>query len=392
MDKKRILIVAPYNSGTIGLCSLNLYNAFKQNTNFDVKCIYVHKFKNGYDGFKNCEYCVSKEAPVYLKWLNLFKQIVWLRKIKKEFNPDITISTLGSCSTINVLSGGHEKKIGVFHSPHYQEKAKGWIVYLHTLFEYKYVYLHLDRLACVSSEVKRSIVTTFLAYRHKDVQVIYNVHDIESILQKSRDDIPAEELDIVTEKSILYVGRLDKNKAPMRTLYAFSQSLSYLPRSSNLIFIGKDVDNLKPKLNDFIEEHNLKERVFFFGFRDNPYKYLARAGCLVSSSYSEGLPGVMIESLLLGTPVVTTNSSEGIWEIMSCHKDYDAKLSRIYKCDDGYITSNISRLDNDVNDVSNLSKALSECLSEHSSVSFNFRKKINGDLIVKQFVAKLFNH
>ena len=83
--KKKILIVAPYNNGTIGLCSLNLFNAFKQRNDCVVKYVYVHKFENGYEGLDDCEYCVSSAAPVYLKWLNLFKQLSWLKRIKKSF-------------------------------------------------------------------------------------------------------------------------------------------------------------------------------------------------------------------------------------------------------------------------------------------------------------------
>lgn len=43
------------------------------------------------------------------------------------------------------------------------------------------------------------------------------------------------------------------------------------------------------------------------GFADNPYPALLRADVVVSSSRWEGLPGVLVEALALGRPVVGTD-------------------------------------------------------------------------------------
>lgn len=386
--KRRILIVAPYNTATIGLCSLNLYKAFLQRKDCEVKCVCVHHFRNGYEGFEGTEYCVNSEAPVYLKWLNLFKQIKWLKRVKREYSPDITISTLSSCSTLNVLSGGNDRKIGVFHAPHYQEKVKGIIVYLNTLLSYRLVYPRLDRIVCVSEEVKKSILTAFREYKKKDVKVIYNVHDIENIQLKAKEPIPDGEKHIVTSNSIMFLGRLDKNKAPMRALKAFTEALENLPEDSNLLFIGKDADNSKQELMEYAKERGITNRVHILGFRSNPYIYLSRVKCLVSSSYSEGLPGVVIEALVLGTPVVTTNSTAGIWEIMSCYDKYDENLPDVFSCSDGFISSNmtIKHTEKESEDIKNLSVAFTKCLNSEKKVDFKFKNNIQGDKIVSQFL------
>ena len=381
--KKRILIVAPYNSGTIAMCSRNIFLALKARAEVEVKCIVVHKFKeNALDEFEDCEFCVTKEAHPILKWMNLLKQVKWLKKVKKSFRPDITISTLGNCSTINVLAGGADKKVGIFHSPFWQEKSKGKLVYWSTLFSYRYVYPRLDRLACVSSEVKRSIVDNFKFFERKDVRIVYNIHNFEDIFTKSKVRLSEEEVDYVNNNTILYIGRFDKNKAPERALYAFKEALSLLPTNANLSFIGKDQENIQPMLEKYVLENGIYERVHFLGFQSNPYKFLSRAKCLVSCSSSEGLPGVMIESLLLGKPIVTTNSSEGIWEIMSCHNDYTLNMSNNYITDDGIITPNNS----DENVIINLQDAFVKIFSENFYPRFMFKFQINKEKIIEDLV------
>jgi len=74
-----------------------------------------------------------------------------------------------------------------------------------------------------------------------------------------------------------------------------------------------------------VEESNLKmlaselgvtDRVHFKGFCENPYIYLQSSKGLLLSSDSEGLPTVLIESLICGVPVVSTNCPTGAREIL----------------------------------------------------------------------------
>ncbi len=52
------------------------------------------------------------------------------------------------------------------------------------------------------------------------------------------------------------------------------------------------------------------------GFVDNPYAFMARAAVFVLSSTYEGLPGVLIEALACGCPVVSTDCPSGPREIL----------------------------------------------------------------------------
>jgi glycosyltransferase involved in cell wall biosynthesis len=62
------------------------------------------------------------------------------------------------------------------------------------------------------------------------------------------------------------------------------------------------------------------------GFVENPFQYMARASVLVLSSAYEGLPGVLIQALACGCPVVSTDCPGGSSEILEDGK-YGALVS-----------------------------------------------------------------
>ena len=65
-----------------------------------------------------------------------------------------------------------------------------------------------------------------------------------------------------------------------------------------------------------VNNMGLKDFVVFGGFSDNPYPYIKNAKALVLTSDFEGLPTVLIEAIALGTPIITTNCSGGVLEIV----------------------------------------------------------------------------
>lgn len=363
--KQKILLVAPYNSGTIAACSLNLWKVLSEKLNYDVKCVVKHRFENGFPEFDQCEYYSDHAPKGGLKNITtIVSQIKWLRNIKQNFNPDQTISTLTSCSALNVLSGGKDLKTGIFHSPHYQAKMKGKVTYTFALLYYKFLFPHLDRLFCVSKEVKESIIKSFPQIPASKVTVVYNAHNVNDIKSKANESLDSSEEDELFNKPIfLYVGRFDNNKAPERAVSSFAEAFSN--SDEQLVFIGGD-NRYQEKVKLIAQQLKVIDRVHFLGRKINPYKYIARAKALISCSYSEGLPGVIIESSILGVPVVSTNSSVGVWEILSCDYDYNPNMTNNYISPYGIITpNNLTEKEN----IHCLAQALKDICSKNSHLT-----------------------
>ena len=149
-------------------------------------------------------------------------------------------------------------------------------------------------------------ITKNLKIPIKKSKVIYAPHDfklIKELADKSIDE----------KNFIIAVGGLQPRKRYDILINAFNLIKNKIPY--NLLIIGEGPE--KNKLNNLIKTLNLEKRIKLIGFKENPYPYIKNAKLLVLSSESEGLPRVVVEALILNTPVVVTNSSEGIFEIMS---------------------------------------------------------------------------
>lgn len=384
MNKKRILIIAPSNKGTIAMCSLNLWKSFLLEEDISVKCVLVYKFKDGLKEFEDCEICSTSKNNFFEKVFNIIYQLRNLKKIKASFKPDVTISTLLNCSTINVLAGGDDKKIGIFHSPHQQMKEKGFIIYLSTLLIYRFIYPRLDILSCVSEEVRKSIQTSFKSIFPNKLKVIYNIHLVDQIRNKANESLDTHEEEILFNKNIiLYCGRLDKNKAPDRLLRAYIKS--GVQEDYQIVYIGPD-SGIGKEVKFLAEKNGINHFIHFLGPKKNPYKYIKRASMLVSSSYSEGLPGVLIESLALGIPVISTNSSEGVWDILRCKDSYVKNLSSLKFTSDGIITPNTG---DDEFDENLLAEAIKKYNKHDFNVTFMFRSLVSPKSVVSQYLELL---
>ncbi|HFO7097014.1 TPA: glycosyltransferase, partial [Escherichia coli] len=151
-----------------------------------------------------------------------------------------------------------------------------------------------------------------------NVELIYNGHDIDYIKDKSTDykefDTPV--IDFVS------VGRITYAKGHYHLLRSLAIVKETYPNVILYIVGTYEKDNLKSIIDHLIEKYDLYDNVIFTGFSDNPYPYIKSAKALILSSIFEGFPGVVIESIALGTPVIATDCG-GASEVL---KSPDAKI------------------------------------------------------------------
>ena len=66
-----------------------------------------------------------------------------------------------------------------------------------------------------------------------------------------------------------------------------------------------------------LTKKDLTNIITLLGNINNPYKYMAKADLFILSSKKEGLPGVLIEALLCGAQVISTDCKYGPAEILN---------------------------------------------------------------------------
>jgi glycosyltransferase involved in cell wall biosynthesis len=85
-------------------------------------------------------------------------------------------------------------------------------------------------------------------------------------------------------------------------------------REARLIILGEGKE--RTKLEALVRKLGVAADVALPGFANNPFALMARASVFVLSSAWEGLPGVLIEAMACGYPVVSTDCPSGPAEIL----------------------------------------------------------------------------
>jgi len=82
-----------------------------------------------------------------------------------------------------------------------------------------------------------------------------------------------------------------------------------------LVLLGKG--NQEATIRTLIDKLGLQDRVTLLGYHTNPYPYIQGAKALILTSDAEGLPRVLIEALMLHTPVISVDCPSGPSEILT---------------------------------------------------------------------------
>jgi glycosyltransferase involved in cell wall biosynthesis len=171
----------------------------------------------------------------------------------------------------------------------------------------KILYRFGDVFIAVTQGIAHDFAKT-VGIKQSRITVIHNPKDIEKIERLGREEVNHPWIINKKVPLIISAGRLTEAKDFATLLKAFK--LLTKKTDARLLILGDDGGEQK-KMEHFIEENNLKEKVGLMGHVQNPYAYFAKADVFALSSKWEGLPNVIIEALVLGVPVVSTNCVPG---------------------------------------------------------------------------------
>lgn len=218
-----------------------------------------------------------------------------------------TSRILAGCDNLNV------KKVAWIHIelPTPKQAAIGF----RSTKEALQLYDRYDRLIAVASSV-REVFTRSLPV-HTPIDVLYNTNETERIVELSKHE-PNDPMFLDGGIRICSVAKLIAPKGYDRLLNVHKRLLDEgFLHSIYLIGMGED----KKKLETQARELGVESSFHMIGFRDNPYKYVSRCDLYVCSSYREGFSTAVTESLIVGTPVVSTDCS-GARELLGEHDEY----------------------------------------------------------------------
>lgn len=186
--------------------------------------------------------------------------------------------------------------------------------WLYFMFE-KFIFTFLDFIYTVSNDTiefykskypkqiaKFSFLPTWV-----DIEIFHPIEESKfSIREKlcyMNKDLP------IKNKWILFVGRLQEQKAPIRLIDTFYRYYEKDKRAC-LIIIGEG--NLRINVERYVEKLNIENNVFLLGSMGQELLadfYRASDVFLLTSNF-EGMPICVLEALGCGLPVVATNVGE----------------------------------------------------------------------------------
>ncbi len=169
----------------------------------------------------------------------------------------------------------------------------------------------VDAVIAVSHGIAADIVAkTRLA--PECIRTIYNPTFSEDLIAKSSASLDHPWLDGNGPPVILGVGRLTMRKDFQNLIRAFAEVRRQ--RSVRLVILGEGVK--RGELTSLARDLGVSSDVDMPGFVENPLAWMSRASVFVLSSTCEGLPGVLIEAMAAGCPIVSTDCPSGPAEIL----------------------------------------------------------------------------
>ena len=256
---------------------------------------------------KNIFKIIKKIYLVFLMKTGLIKGKIKKERMKclsKKYDTEVAFKD--GFTALFTAYGDSEKKIHWLHTDYVMHDCTAKY---HNLFEKTFPLF--DKIIGIS----HAVVERFnQVYPGIQCEVIYNLIDIAKIKKMG------EENDIHLGDGINFVscGRIHEMKGYDRLINVFHRLDDMgLLKHVSLTIIGDGPDF--SKVQNLVQEYGLKDKVKLLGRRKNPYPYVKAADAFLMCSRYEPFGLVVLEAMVLGTPVISTEVAS-IREIM--REDY----------------------------------------------------------------------
>ncbi len=226
----------------------------------------------------------------------------------------------------------------------------------------KFRRFYSGHIVTVSRALEEELVHE-IGLKPKSIKTIYNPFDFDLLRRRA-----AEPCELPAEPYILYPARLTPRKRQDLLLRAYAQSGVTLPLVLLGGVSGAEGEKYEAEMKVLAAKLGVAGRVRFLGFEQNPYPWIKHAALVAMSSDSEGLPTVLIESLILGTPVVSTDCPTGPSEIL---------------------TDDLARFLSPVDDAPALGANIREALESYPPITEQHIERFRAENTIRTYIAHL---
>ena len=154
-----------------------------------------------------------------------------------------------------------------------------------------------DSIAVISDVVEQTLRDLF--------GVTENVVKISNSVDSEKMELLCQEaVDLPDKPLFTTLGRLDYNKNQILLLKA-AKEVKKLREDFMVYLLGEGEE--RQALEKYIRENDLEENAKILGFKENPYPYMKHSVATVLTSLSEGFSLVLVESVMLNTPIISTD-------------------------------------------------------------------------------------
>ncbi len=173
-----------------------------------------------------------------------------------------------------------------------------------------------EKIVCVSKGVQKSLQSNLDIGSEKSI-TIYNPFSFDELYQKANSAPDNKLLALFDKKVFISVGRLTRQKN-FPLLLDLHHQLLEKGLDHNLLILGEGED--RKQLENYAQTLGVAGSVYMPGFV-NPYPYIKKSDLFILTSLYEGLPTVLIESMILGTPICSVDCPSGPREILDNGED-----------------------------------------------------------------------
>ena len=319
-NKKISLFYHFFDDGGIERVLLNLTKDFIKN-GYQVDLVLLEK-TGAFISVLSKEVRVVELKKTNQKYFTRLSVLASLIRYLKTEQPILFLSSGVLCNVLSGVARLFLKKntipiVGIQHE-HLSTvlSYKSTVRRISTLIKIFIGYRLLSHIVAVSNGVARDLESR-LFLKNDIVKTIYNPIDIEEIQTKAQQSLPTEYQFFENIPYTVMVGRLHEQKNYPLALEAFKKVSTQRPEL-HLVILGQGSE--EEVIKKQIEYLGLQEKVHLLGFQNNPFVFIKYAELFMLSSSWEGFGNVLVESMALGVPVVSTDCPSGPAEILDYGK------------------------------------------------------------------------